>query len=60
MDKATKSRAKKKLDKMGQYIAYPDEVLDQSVIDNFFQNLEVKEGDAYGLWKFTQVAAVEE
>ncbi len=48
MDKATKSRAKKKLDKMGQYIAYPDEVLDQSVIDNFFQNLEVKEGDAYG------------
>ena len=48
MDKATKSRAKEKLDKMGQYIAYPDEVLDQSVIDNFFQNLEVKEGDAYG------------
>ena len=48
MDEKTKRKAKEKLDKMGQYIAYPEEVLEQTVIDNFFQGLEVEDDDAYG------------
>ncbi len=48
MDPATKDRAREKKEKMGEYIAYPDEILDREVIDGFFKDLDVKEGDLYG------------
>ena len=35
MDDETKSEAKKKMEKMDQFIAYPDELLDQETIDDF-------------------------
>merc|ERR1711936_1534251 len=36
MDEKTKERAKFKLNKMSQFIAYPDEMTDQSIVDSFF------------------------
>ena len=36
MDEETKSEAKKKLQKMDQFIAYPDQLLDKDTIDGFY------------------------
>ena len=33
MDDATKLKAKKKMEEMDQFIAYPDELVDQTIID---------------------------
>ena len=41
MDDETKVEALKKLDKMDQYIAYPNEVLDQTTIDEYYKELVV-------------------
>jgi len=40
MDDKTKERARNKMNKMDQYIAYPDEMRDQSVIDGFYAPME--------------------
>ena len=37
MDENTKIEATKKLDKMGQIIAYPNEIIDQNLMDNLHQ-----------------------
>ena len=37
MDDETKSEAKKKLEKMDQFIAYPDQLLDKETIDGFHE-----------------------
>ena len=39
MDDETKSEAKKKMEKMDQFIAYPDELLDQETIDEFHKGM---------------------
>ena len=41
MGEKTKLRAKDKLKKMGQFIAYPDEILDQAKVDGLHKDLEV-------------------
>ena len=48
MDKETKAEARKKLVKMKQYIAYPQEVLDKEIIDGYYDKLEIDEGDFFG------------
>ena len=46
MDEATKESARTKLDKMRQFIAYPDEMLDQDTVDSHFKVCKrEKEGD---------------
>jgi len=46
MDKKTKQRAAKKMNKMDQFIAYPDEMRDQFTIDSFYAPMEnLTEGD---------------
>ena len=57
MDKETKAEARKKLVKMKQYIAYPQEVLDKKIIDGYYDKLEIDEEDFFGnvlkIGKFT-------
>ncbi len=48
MDATTKSRAKEKMEKMSEYIAYPDEILDRDVVDKFHSGLDIREDDYYG------------
>ena len=48
MDGPTKEKARKKLEKMDQFIAYQDEFLDKDLIDGLYDGLEVKEGDFLG------------
>ena len=40
MDDVTKVEAKKKLEKMGQYIAYPDEMIEKEKVDGLHKGLE--------------------
>jgi len=47
MDDQTRQRAKKKLDRMSQNVAYPDELLDQSVIDGYYRLLGSLEPDTF-------------
>jgi len=47
MDDKTKERAKEKLNKMDQFIAYPDELLDQKIIDDFYAPLESLSSDNF-------------
>ena len=46
MDEETKAEAQKKLQKMGQYIAYPDDYLEQDKVEAIYQGLDLKE-DTY-------------
>ncbi len=48
MDEPTKDKALKKLHKMKQYLAYPDEFLNKDLIDGFYQGVEMKENDFLG------------
>ncbi len=34
--------------KMSEFIAYPDEILEKSVVDGFHQGLDIKDDDYYG------------
>ena len=47
MDDKTKERAKEKLNKMDQLIAYPDELLNQKIIDGFYAPLESLSSDNF-------------
>ena len=40
MDEITRDKAKKKLKNMDQFIAYPDEMLDESIIEEFYGPLD--------------------
>ena len=46
MDDETKVEARKKLQKMRQFIAFPDEFLDQEKVDGIYNEMEFDE-DAY-------------
>lgn len=48
MDDVTKGRAEEKLRKMKQMIAYPEEMLDQTLVDDFHKDLVIKEDDYAG------------
>ena len=48
MDDKTKEKAQLKLTKMRQFIAYPDEILDRDLVDNFHNGAEVKADDHVG------------
>ena len=48
MDDKTKKRAREKMKQMSEFIAYPDEILDQHVIDGFHKDLQIREDDYYG------------
>ena len=37
MDQETKTKAIEKLRVMGQFIAYPDELLDREIMDNYYK-----------------------
>ena len=41
MDDATKLKAKKKMEEMDQFIAYPDELVDQTMIDGLHKGLSI-------------------
>ena len=41
MDDETKIAARKKLEKMEQYIAYPNEVFNQTVVEEYFKDLTI-------------------
>ena len=42
MDDATKIEAKEKLNKMGQYIAYPEEIIEKEKVDELHEGLEAR------------------
>lgn len=44
MDEKTKQIAQKKLSLVKQYIAYPDEILDDEKLDAYYHNIEVHPG----------------
>ena len=48
MDDETKLEAKKKLVKMKQFLAYPDELLDREKVDEYYNYLEINEDDYFG------------
>ena len=48
MDNETKLEAKKKLVKMKQFLAYPDELLDREKVDEYYNYLEINEDDYFG------------
>ena len=48
MDAKTKGKAEEKLRQMKQTIAYPEEMLDQTLVDNFHRDLIIKEDDYLG------------
>ncbi|XP_067006028.2 neprilysin-2 isoform X2 [Anabrus simplex] len=48
MDDATKDRAIDKAKAMAVHIAYPDELLDNSKLEDFYMNLEVSQDDYMG------------
>ena len=39
MDKETKENAVKKMQKMDQVVAYPDELLDQQIVDEYYEGI---------------------
>ena len=47
MDEDTKVQALKKLKKMDNHIAYPDEVLDENVLNLFFNGLQINDNDYF-------------
>lgn len=47
MDEITREKAKKKLKNMDQFIAYPDEVLDESIIEEFYGPLDAMSPETY-------------
>merc|ERR1719245_1103653 len=47
MDDKTRERAKEKLNKMDQFIAYPDELLNQMIIDEYYAPLESLSADYF-------------
>ena len=48
MDDETKNEARKKLSKMGQFIAHPDEVLVKEKVDGFYAGLDLDKEDYFG------------
>ena len=47
MDEETKQEARKKLVKMKQFIAYPQELLEREIVDEYYNNLEINEEDYF-------------
>ncbi|XP_065163092.1 neprilysin-2-like isoform X3 [Atheta coriaria] len=45
MDEKTRQSALEKADSMSTHIAYPDELLDNSKLEEFYQNLELEDGN---------------
>ena len=48
MDPTTKSRAYDKLEAMKRFIAYPDELTDESVVEEYHAGLVIDEDDFFG------------
>ena len=48
MDDKTKEKARKKLTKMAQFIAYPDEMLDEYTVTQHHKGIIIKEDDYFG------------
>ena len=48
MDDTTRSRAFDKLEAMKRFIAYPDELTDEAVVEKYHSGLKIDEGDFYG------------
>ena len=48
MDPTTKSRAYDKLEAMKRFIAYPDELTDESVVEGYHAGLVIDEDDFFG------------
>ena len=48
MDPTTKSRAYDKLEAMKRFIAYPDELTDESVVEGYHAGLVINEDDFFG------------
>merc|ERR1712243_76722 len=63
MDEKTKENAIKKMENMDQVVAYPDELLDLEIIDEYYKGLNVKD-DHYEneilLSKFARYLEIEE
>ena len=43
MDDETKTKAQEKLNKMGQFIGYPEEILDEEIVEGFYEGLSMDE-----------------
>lgn len=43
MGESTKNMAKKKVQSMGAYIAYPEQMLNRNIIDEFYQEVNTRE-----------------
>ena len=48
MDERTKVKARKKLEKMRKFIAYPDELLDERLLDSHHRDIDIDEEDYIG------------
>lgn len=47
MDEKTKKSAVEKAEKMGSYIAYPEELLNDTKLDEYYKNLQIDENATY-------------
>lgn len=47
MDSKTKDRAHSKLNSIKEYIAYPEEILDNKNLEEIYEGLEIVEGEYF-------------
>ena len=43
MDDDTKAQAFEKLEKMRAFVAYPDEIMDEKILDEYYKDVQVDE-----------------